>query len=91
MSLNDTIFHYVHHCNTSKEMWGNLEMLYEVSPSIKQQKMNTRGKEDNHGYFYKFISIGKFVENYFTNKYLRIKNWKFNPTLESADESLYVF
>lgn len=48
MSLNDTISHYVHHCNTVMEIWYTLEMIFRVSPSIKQERINIRGKEDNN-------------------------------------------
>lgn len=48
MSLNDSKFHYVYRCQTTKEIWDSLEMIYRVSPSIKQEKMNTRGKEEEN-------------------------------------------
>lgn len=40
MSLYDSKLHYVHHCQTSKEMWDTLKMIYGFSPSIKHEKMN---------------------------------------------------
>lgn len=47
MSLDESEFFYVHNCNSTKEMWNILEMISEVSPSIKHDIMNTRGKEDD--------------------------------------------
>lgn len=32
MSLDDSKFVYVHQCKTAKKMWGNIEMIYGVSP-----------------------------------------------------------
>lgn len=55
-------------------MWDALKLIYGDSTSIKQEKMNKRGKEDNLGRSFKYTSIGKFVRNCVTNKYLRIKN-----------------
>ena len=81
MFLNNTISHYVHICKTSKEMWDTLKLIYGDSPSIKQEKMNT-GKEDDIGCFSNCTSIGKFAGNCVTNKYFKIKNYKFNPTLK---------
>lgn len=69
-------------------------MIHEAFSSIEQEKMNTRGKDGevtNHGYFYKFRNIGNYVGNYINNKYLRIKNQKFNPILKSKDGILHEF
>lgn len=41
MSLKENQFRYVLNYNSIKEMWGILEMIYGVSPSIKQKVMNT--------------------------------------------------
>lgn len=32
---------YVINCNSTKEMWDTFKMIYGVSPSIEQEKMNT--------------------------------------------------
>lgn len=69
-------------------------MIYRVSSIIKQENMNTQGEVDevtNHECFSKFRNIGNHVVNCITNKYLRIKNWKFNSILKSKDESLHEF
>lgn len=84
------MFHYVHICKTAKKMWDALKLIYRDFSSIKQEKMNT-WDNDNLGCFSKFTSIRKFVGNCVTNKNLRIKNWKFNPTLKSIDGSLHEF
>ena len=91
MFLNNTNFHYVHICKTSKDIWDALKLIYGDSPSIKQEKINTQGKEDNHGCFYNYTSIGKFSENYVANKKFRITSLKFNATLKSIDMSLREF
>lgn len=46
MSLDEIELFYVHNCNSTKEMWNTFEMISEVSPSIKQDIMNTRDEED---------------------------------------------
>lgn len=94
MSLDDSKFNYVHHCKISKEMWDTLKMIYEALPSIKQEEINTRDEEDKDitlKYFSKLRNIGKYVGNCITNKYLRVKNWKFNPTLKLKYGSLHEF
>lgn len=69
-------------------------MIYEVSPSIKQDKMNIQGKEDE-GFFHKcssnFRNVINYIRNFVTNQYLRTKNWKHNPILISKDESVCKF
>lgn len=68
MSLDDSKFFYVHNCKTTKEMWDNIEMINEVSPSVEQEEMNTRGEKDEYTTFKCFSKfrnirnyIGKFV------------------------------
>lgn len=93
MTLYYRKFHYVHPYNTAKKSWDTLKMIYGVSPSIKQEKMNTRGEKDedtNHKCFSKFRNIRNYLGNFITNKYLRI-SWKFNPILKSKDGSLHEF
>lgn len=46
MSLDENQIFYVLNCNSAKEMCDALEMIYDVSPSIKQERMNTQGEED---------------------------------------------
>lgn len=41
ISFNDNQFLYDHNFKSTKEMWDTLEMIYGVSPCIKQDKMNT--------------------------------------------------
>lgn len=75
-------------------MWDTLEMIYRGLPNIEQEKMNTQGKEDedtNLGCFSKCSKIGNYVGNHITNKFLRVKNWNFNPTLKSEDRNLHKF
>lgn len=75
-------------------MWDTFEKIYGVSPSIEQEKMNTRDKEEENttfNHFLKLRNIGKYVGNYTTSKYLIVKNWKFNPTLKSKDGNLHEF
>lgn len=45
MYLDDSEILYVYNCKIAKEIWDNLEMIYEISPSIEQKEMNTRGKK----------------------------------------------
>lgn len=90
MSQYDIKFHYIHHCQTSKEIWDTLEMIYGTSLSIEQENMNIRGGEDKNttlGYFSNFRIIG----NYITNKYIRVNNWNFNPTLKSKYGNFHEF
>lgn len=92
--LDDSKLYDFLHGKTDNEMWDAFEKIYGVSPSIEHEKMNARGKEDNdtsHICFSKFINIGNFIGNCITNKYLRIKNLKFNSTLKSLDKSLMNF
>lgn len=59
-------------------MWDTLEMIYGVSLSIKQGRMNTSGEKDEcfiHKCFSKFINVGNNIRTFVTNKYLRVKNW----------------
>lgn len=42
-------------------MWDTLEMIYEVSPSIKQDKMNTRGEEDEDNGCFQSLEILEIV------------------------------
>lgn len=75
-------------------MWDTLEKIYGVSPSIEQEDMNTRGKQDkdiNVKCFSKFRNIGSCIGTFFTNQCLRVKNLKFNPILKSKEGSLHVF
>lgn len=46
MTLDDSKLLHIYNCNTVKEIWDTLEMLHGVSPSIEQEEMNIRGKED---------------------------------------------
>lgn len=85
MTIN---FFYVHDFNYTKEAWDILEMIYKVSSSIDQERMNTRDKEDKcfiHKCIFKYRNIGNNVRTFATNKYLRIKNWnqKHDPILKS--------
>ena len=91
MFLNFSKLLYVYNFNSAKEMWDT-EMIYEVSPSIEQERMNTRDKEDEcfiHKYFPKFRNIINYIGIFVTNKCLRIKNWnkKCDPILKLKDES----
>lgn len=64
------------------------------SSSIEQEKINKRGEKDentNPKCFSKFRNIGNYVGNCITNKYIRVNNWKFNPTLKSKDTNLHKF
>lgn len=63
MSLDDSIFYYVHHCKNVKEMWDTLEMIHEISPSIEQKEMNTRGEEDEN-VTYKCFSKFRSIRNH---------------------------
>lgn len=75
-------------------MWDIIKMLYGALPSIKQEKMNTRGEEDKDTTlkcFSKLRNFGKYIGKFITNKYLRVKNWRFNPTLKSKYMSLHEF
>lgn len=94
MFLDYIKFHCVHHFQTAKKMWDTLKMIYGVSLSIKQEKMNTWGEEDKdttRKCFSKIGNIGKYVGNCITNKYPRFKNYKFNPKLKSRDRRLHEF
>lgn len=51
MSLDDSKFYHVHKCNTAKEIWDTLDMIYRVSPSIELEKMNPRGEDDEYTTF----------------------------------------
>lgn len=93
MFLNFNKLLYVYNFNSAKEMWDTLEMSYKVSPSIEQERMNTRDKEDEyfiHKYFPKFINIINYIGIFVTNKCLSIKNWnkKCDPILKLKDESI---
>lgn len=93
MSLDDSQFLYNYNCKIAKEMWDTLKMIYGVSPSVKQEQMNTRGEEDEyfiHKCFFKFRYVRNGIRMYVTNKYLRVKNWnqKSGPILKSTDKSV---
>lgn len=96
MSLDENQFFNVHTYNSTKEIWDTLEIIHEVSPSIKQEETNTRGKE-YEWFFYKCFSIFRMFENniitFVANKNIRINNWnhKTNPTLKSKDGNVYDF
>lgn len=60
MYLDDNQFFYVHKCKSTKKMWNTVEMIYEVSPSVEQERMNTRGEEDDC-FIHKFLSKFKNV------------------------------
>ena len=58
-------------------MWDTLEIIYGVSPSVKQEKMNQRGEEDDffiHKWFPKFRNVRENIRMLFSNKYQRVKN-----------------
>lgn len=40
MSVDDGIIFYVH-CKIAKEMWYIIEIIYGVSPSVKQEELYT--------------------------------------------------
>lgn len=94
MSLDDSRILYFYNFKTTKEMWDTLEIIYEVSPSIEREEMNTRGKEGEcfiHKCFSKFINVWNYIETFVTNRYLRVKNWKSGLILKSRDESVHWF
>ena len=45
MFLNNTISTMFIFAKTAKEIWDTLKLIYGDSSSIKQEKMNTRGKK----------------------------------------------
>lgn len=76
--LEENQFFYVHTCNSAKEMCDTYEMIYGVSSSIKQERMNTRDDEDEFFFHKSFSILRKFSNNIKTlvaKKYLKIKNW----------------
>lgn len=102
ISLGENQFLYTLNCNPSKKVWDIIEMIYGVSPSINQKRMNTWVQVveipyEYECYFHRRCSIignlGKHVRTFVTNKYLRImiSNRKFDPILKSRDESIYDF
>lgn len=63
ISLDDFKLHDVRHCKTAKKIWDTLDVIYEGSPSIEREKMNTRDKEyidTNHECFSIFRNIKFF-------------------------------
>lgn len=62
ISLDDIKLYHVHLFKTSKEMWYTLEMIYGVSPSIEQKKMNTQGKEDEDTHILDVFQILEILE-----------------------------
>lgn len=93
MCLDGSNLYYGHCFKITKETWDTLEMIYGVLPSIKQEKMKMWGKEKvtTFGCFSNFRNIENYVGNCITNKYLRIKSFKFNLILKSKDGSLHEF
>lgn len=94
--LNENQFLYILKCNSAKEMWDTLEMIYGLSPSIKQNGMNTRDEEDEcffHKCFSNFKNIWRYVRTFVSNKYIRVKNWnqKSDPILKLRNGNLYDF
>lgn len=70
------------------DMWDFLEMIGEVSPSIEQERMNTRGKEVETSYEYECYfhiycstirNFGSHLRTSVANKYIRVKNWNKKP------------
>lgn len=83
-------------------MLDTLELIYRVSSSIKQEEINTWGKEVEtpdececypHIWCSTFINLGSHVRSLVANKYLRVKNWnhKHDPTLISRDKNVFNF
>lgn len=77
-------------------MCNTLEMIYGVSSNIEREKMHTGGEEDEcsiHKCFYNFRKVRNYIGMFFTNKYLRVKNWnhKSDAILKSKDENVYEF
>lgn len=94
MSLYDSKILYVYNCKTAKEMWDNLEIIYGVSPKVKQEEMNTPGDNDEgiiHQWFLSFRIERNYIGLFSTNQYLRVKNLKLNLILKSKDGSIHKF
>ena len=74
-------------------MWDTFEMIYGVSSKYRtrEDEHTRQRKNTTFNYFSKLRNIGKYVGNCITNKYLIVKNWKFNPTLKSKDGNLHEF
>lgn len=70
---------YALNCSSFKEIWVTLEMIYEISPSIEQERMNSQGEKDEcecflHTKISTFINFGNNVRTFGAEKYLIIKN-----------------
>lgn len=92
--LDDGELLYVYNCNTVKERWDTLEMICGVSPSIKQEEMNTWGKEIEglfHKFFWNLRNFRSYIRTFVSNKYIRIKNWKPNSIHKSKDGNFHNF
>lgn len=64
MSLDYSKFYYVHPFNTAKEICDTLEIVNGVSLSIEQEKMNTRGGENEDttfSCFSKFRNVREII------------------------------
>lgn len=77
-------------CKSIKEIWDTLRMIYEVSPNIKWEEMNTHDEEDEwfiHKCFCKFKNVRNYIGMFITNEYLRVNNWnhKSDSILKSRD------
>lgn len=102
MFLNENKFLYVLNCNYTKEVWDTLKMIYGISLSIKQERMNTRVQEvvtlnECEFYLHRWCStirnLGGHVRTFVINKYIKINNQNQNsdPILKPRDGSVYDF
>lgn len=87
MSLDDNNLLYIYDCNSTKEIWDNLNMIYGVSWSIEQEQMNTHSEEKCFGHkcFSKFSKVKNYIGILFTNQYIIVMNWNSSPILKSKD------
>lgn len=68
-------------------------MINEVSPSVEQEEMNTRGEKDEYTTFKcfsKFRNIRNYIGKFVSNQCLIVKNWKFNPIIKSKDRGAFM-
>lgn len=66
MTLDDIELLYIYNYKTAKEIWNTLEMIYGVSPSIDQEKINIQ-YEEGEGLFHMCTVNFRNVKNYIVN------------------------